>query len=49
MSRSIPAAVVAAWLCLGGAAIAHHSVGINSDASKAFSLTGVLKEMDSLS
>lgn len=46
MSRSIPAAVFAAWLCLGGAAIAHHSVGINFDASKAFSLTGVLKELD---
>ena len=46
MSRSIPAAVCAAWLCLGGAAIAHHSVGINFDASKAFSLTGVLKELD---
>jgi hypothetical protein len=46
MSRPIPAAVCAAWLCLGGAAIAHHSVGINFDASKAFSLTGVLKELD---
>ena len=46
MSRSTPAAVFAAWLCLGGAAIAHHSVGINFDASKAFSLTGVLKEID---
>ena len=45
MSRST-AAVCAAWLCLGGAAIAHHSVGINFDASKAFSLTGVLKELD---
>jgi hypothetical protein len=46
MSRSTPAAVLAAWLCLGGAAIAHHSVGINFDGSKAFSLTGVLKELD---
>lgn len=46
MGRSIPAAVCAAWLGLGGAAIAHHSVGINFDASKAFSLTGVLKEID---
>jgi hypothetical protein len=46
MSRSIPAAVCAAWLCLGGAAVAHHSVGINFDNTKAFSLTGVLKELD---
>ena len=46
MSRTTPDAVLAAWLCLTGAAIAHHSVGINFDASKAFSLTGVLKEID---
>jgi len=46
MSRSIPAAAFAAWLCLGGAAMAHHSVGINFDASKALGLTGVLKEID---
>jgi hypothetical protein len=46
MSRSTPAVACVAWLCLGGAAIAHHSVGINFDASKAFSLTGVLKELD---
>jgi hypothetical protein len=46
MSRSTPAAVCAAWLCLGVAAIAHHSVGINFDNTKAFSLTGVLKEFD---
>ena len=30
----------------GGAVAAHHSVGINFDNSKAFSLTGVLKELD---
>ena len=46
MSRPLPAAVCAAWLCLGGAAIAHHSVGINFDNTKAFTLTGVLKEVD---
>ena len=46
MSRMTPVAVVAAWLCLSGAAIAHHSVGINFDSSKAFTLTGVLKEID---
>ena len=34
------------WLCLSGPAIAHHSVGINFDAAKAFTLTGVLKELD---
>ena len=46
MSRTRPVGVLAAWLCLGGAAIAHHSVGINFDSSKAFTLTGVLKELD---
>ena len=45
MSRT-SVAVLTAWLCLSGAAIAHHSVGINFDASKAFTLTGVLKELD---
>ena len=45
MSRS-SAALLAAWLCLGGAALAHHSVGINFDSTKAFNLTGVLKELD---
>ena len=46
MSRFISAAVFAVCVCLGGVADAHHSVGINFDASKAFSLTGVLKEID---
>jgi len=45
MSRSA-VALLAACLCLGGAALAHHSVGINFDSSKAFNLTGVLKELD---
>jgi hypothetical protein len=45
MSR-LSVVVLAAWLCLGGAALAHHSVGINFDSSKAFNLTGVLKELD---
>lgn len=40
------AAVLSMWLCFGSAAIAHHSVGINFDNTKAFSLTGVLKEID---
>jgi hypothetical protein len=43
--RSLLAAL-AVWLCFGGAAIAHHSVGINFDNTKAFSLTGVLKDVD---
>ena len=46
MSRPTFVAVIAAWVCLGGATIAHHSVGINFDATKAFTLTGVLKEVD---
>jgi len=45
MSR-LSVALLAAWLCLGGAALAHHSVGINFDSTKAFNLTGVLKELD---
>ena len=45
MSR-LSVALLAAWLCLGWAALAHHSVGINFDSSKAFNLTGVLKELD---
>ena len=45
MSRS-SVALLAVWLCLGGAALAHHSVGINFDSSRAFNLTGVLKELD---
>jgi hypothetical protein len=39
-------AVVTMWLCFGVAAIAHHSVGINFDNTKAFSLTGVLRDID---
>ena len=46
MTRTTSVAVCAAWLCLSGPAIAHHSVGINFDSSKAFTLTGVLKELD---
>jgi uncharacterized protein DUF6152 len=46
MTRTTSVAVCAVWLCLSGPAIAHHSVGINFDASKAFTLTGVLKELD---
>jgi hypothetical protein len=46
MSRTTAVAVFAGWLCLGGAALAHHSVGINFDNTKAFTLTGVLKELD---
>ena len=46
MSRTTTIAALAAWVCLGGAAIAHHSVGINFDNTKAFNLTGVLKEID---
>jgi len=45
MSRS-SVSLLAVWLCLGGAALAHHSVGINFDSSRAFNLTGVLKELD---
>ena len=46
MSRTIFVAVLPPGLCLGGAVIAHHSVGINFDNTKAFNLTGVLKEID---
>ena len=46
MSRCFPVAVCTAWLGLGGLVLAHHSVGINFDNSKAFALTGVLKEVD---
>jgi hypothetical protein len=45
MSRTLFLAL-AAWVGLGGALAAHHSVGINFDNTKAFSLTGVLKELD---
>jgi hypothetical protein len=40
------AASAVAWLGLSGLALAHHSVGINFDNTKAFALTGVLKELD---
>ena len=46
MSRTVSIAVFAVWMYLGGASIAHHSVGINFDSTKAFTLTGVLKEID---
>jgi hypothetical protein len=46
MSRRALLVVLFAWIGLGGALAAHHSVGINFDNSKAFSLTGVLKEID---
>ena len=46
MSRPAFIAACVVGLCLGGAAIAHHSVGINFDNTKAFNLTGVLKEID---
>jgi hypothetical protein len=46
MSPTRAVAVGAAWLCLSGIALAHHSVGINFDNTKAFPLTGVLKEID---
>jgi hypothetical protein len=46
MTRTTSAAVAAALLCFGGAALAHHSVGINFDNTRAFTLTGVLKELD---
>ena len=45
MSRSA-FTLLAAWMWFGGAALAHHSVGINFDSTKAFNLTGVLKELD---
>ncbi len=47
MSRAVLLAVLAAWIGLGGALVAHHSVGINFDNTKAFDLTGVLKESTS--
>ena len=47
MSRPTSVAVIAAWLCFGGAAIAHHSVGINFDATKAFNLTACSRKLTS--
>ena len=46
MNRAALLAVLVAWIGLGGALVAHHSVGINFDNTKAFDLTGVLKELD---
>lgn len=45
MSHKTPVAI-AVWLHLSGMVVAHHSVGINFDNTKAFPLTGVLKEVD---
>ena len=45
MSR-VTLVALSVWSCLHGVAAAHHSVGINFDNTKAFPLTGVLKELD---
>lgn len=45
MARTLVAAAVA-WLVLGAAALAHHSVVVNFDNSKTLTLTGLLKDVD---
>jgi hypothetical protein len=45
MARNLVAAAVA-WVVLGGAALAHHSVVVNFDNSKTLTLTGLLKDVD---
>jgi hypothetical protein len=46
MTRRAAFVVLVTWVGFAGAPFAHHSVGINFDNSKAFSLTGVLKDID---
>ena len=46
MIRRVLLVILVTWFDPRDALIAHHSVGINFDNSKAFSLTGVLKEID---
>ena len=46
MTRTTTAAICALWVSMSAAAIAHHSVGINFDSAKAFTLTGVIKDID---
>jgi hypothetical protein len=46
MVRNVVLAAVAAWLALGAAALAHHSVAVNFDNSKTLTLTGTLKQVD---
>ena len=38
--------ILAAWLWLGAGALAHHSVAVNFDNSRAMNLTGRLKDVD---
>jgi len=46
MVRTVIVAGVTAWVWLGAVAVAHHSVGVNFDNSKAMNLTGRIKEVD---
>ncbi|MET0214990.1 MAG: DUF6152 family protein [Vicinamibacterales bacterium] len=46
MVRKVIIGAFAACLCLETAALAHHSVTVNFDASRAMDLTGRLKEVD---
>ncbi len=46
MVTKVIVAGVTAWVWLGAVAIAHHSVGVNFDNSKAMNLTGRIKEVD---
>jgi hypothetical protein len=46
MAWKLCAAALAAWVGSGAAAVAHHSVAVNFDASKALTLTGRIAEVD---
>jgi hypothetical protein len=46
MCKRLLTAGLTAWLWLGAAAAAHHSVAVNFDNSKAMNLTGRIKELD---
>ena len=46
MVTKVIVAGVAAWVWLSAVAVAHHSVGVNFDNSKAMNLTGRIKEVD---
>src|SRR5687767_6187051 len=46
MVRTLCVASVTAWLWLGAIAVAHHSVVVNFDNSKAMNLTGRITDLD---
>lgn len=46
MASKLVVTGLTAWLWLGAVAVAHHSVGVNFDNSKAMNLTGRIKEVE---